>query len=197
MAHKDIVAKLTESLSGSIDSECRVVYALVEVRKLLQREKTEDNFGSLKFYCEWAAHAELSWKPAQDLVKEIGDLLGKLSDKENQEIEDGGLAGIIYLARFREDLQNCLKHYKIPTKAFDDEQRWQEFLRLYSLVIQDCPLTCKGEGKSVDEVVVTKAEVADAPGERAFETKWELRLKGETVRLFYLSADGKLHAELS
>jgi hypothetical protein len=197
MSQKDIVDKLNESLIGSIDTECQVVYVLVEVRKLLERDKVCGDFRSLKFCCDWAAHANLSREPAKAFVKEIDDLFDRLPDNGDRGAGEGDLAEIMYLARFREDLQNCLKVYKLPTKAFDDEQRWQEFLRLYSLVIQDCPLTYEGGGKNLDEVVITKAEKVGPSGEQAFETKWELRLRGRTVSVFFLYPDGKVHTEPS
>jgi len=132
MSKNDIVEKLTESLKSPIDSECRVVYVLVEVRKLLERDRVSGDFMSLKFCCDWAAHANLSWGPARAFVKEIDDLFAKLPGSENVEPAVGGLGEIMYLSRFREQLQSCLTLYKVPTAAFDDEQKWQEFLGLYS-----------------------------------------------------------------
>jgi len=57
-------------------------------------------------------------------------------------------------------------------------------------------LTCGGAGKNLDEVVITKGEKLGA-SERAFETKWELRLKGKAVGVFYLCPDGELRTKLS
>jgi hypothetical protein len=56
---KDIVSKLMALLSEPVDTECKVVYLLAEVRKLLERDDPNHNMGSLWMYCHWALHVDL------------------------------------------------------------------------------------------------------------------------------------------
>jgi hypothetical protein len=191
MSQKDIVAKLAETLGHSVEGECHVVYVLVELRKLLERDEIGGDFKTLKFYCDWSAHACLSFQSAKDFVKNIDVLIGK-SDEESHGL-DAPLTELC-IELFRVQLHDCLRKYKLPTEICADHQSWQQFLRLFSLVIQDCPLSCRGIGKNIDEVVITKTDGFSTPNDLAFETKWELRLNRETTRVFDLHPDCKLHS---
>jgi hypothetical protein len=55
-----IVEKLRAVLSDEIDSECKVVYILCETRKLLDKYPTQPVPVTLKMYCHWALHIDLT-----------------------------------------------------------------------------------------------------------------------------------------
>jgi len=59
MTENSIVAKLRDALSDRIDSECKVVYILVETRKLLETYPPNPLPFALKLYCHWALHVDL------------------------------------------------------------------------------------------------------------------------------------------
>jgi len=56
-----IIRKLAVELAEPMTTERQVVYLLVEVRKLLDRRpKNLPPYPSLKLYCNWTVHVELS-----------------------------------------------------------------------------------------------------------------------------------------
>jgi hypothetical protein len=66
---RDIVHKLTEELAQQIISERQAVYILVELRKLLEKNDTLNEYGALKLCCDWAAHPKLSRASAHAITK--------------------------------------------------------------------------------------------------------------------------------
>jgi hypothetical protein len=55
MMERDIVHKLTEELAQNINSERQVVYILIEIRKLLEKEEALEKFPDLKLCCDCCA----------------------------------------------------------------------------------------------------------------------------------------------
>ena len=55
-----ILDKLQKALTRPISSEDQVVYILVEIRKLIDLQN-EPSLMSLKLYCDWAVHTELTY----------------------------------------------------------------------------------------------------------------------------------------
>jgi hypothetical protein len=51
--------KLNAFLADPVDSECKVVYLLCEVRKLLERVPAHQRPFALNMYCHWALHVDL------------------------------------------------------------------------------------------------------------------------------------------
>ena len=59
----DILAKLAEELRHDITSERQAVYALVELRKLMELNGDggeKSRYYALEFYCDWAVHPTLT-----------------------------------------------------------------------------------------------------------------------------------------
>lgn len=48
----DIIRKLEAELKTGITTEVQVVYLLVAIRKLIERDKLEDQYAGLKFHCD-------------------------------------------------------------------------------------------------------------------------------------------------
>ena len=66
---KDIVRKIRKLFAAGVDSEERVVYLLVELRKLMELNGDFDNYPALKFYCDWVAHPSMDRVPAGRIVE--------------------------------------------------------------------------------------------------------------------------------
>ena len=59
MTANAIVEKLNAVIAKPIDSECKVVYVLCEVRKLLESIPANQRPWALNMYCHWALHVDL------------------------------------------------------------------------------------------------------------------------------------------
>jgi hypothetical protein len=65
---------MAQHLSAPIDTECKAVYLLCEVRKLFDKKTPL----GLRMCADWALHVNLDWNPgAQKLVREVDDLVAE------------------------------------------------------------------------------------------------------------------------
>jgi hypothetical protein len=83
-----IVEKLNYELGQAFQSERQIVYILVEVRKLLEKEGTlfHECYRSLKLSCDWVVHPKLSWKSANDIASYFDGYESIFSSKNEPEV---------------------------------------------------------------------------------------------------------------
>jgi hypothetical protein len=181
-----IVEKLRQHLSTPIDTECKVVYLLCEVRKLLEKEPARPEMFALRLYCHWALHVDLSYGSTtlHFLEKVDGYIAHKLYLGETNEalIEEQALFHeFVYLETFRQELSKFLASYALPTEVCEEDVRWFTFLAAYAGVIQDGSLSCQGRGEDtlrvVAKVTFSKGDRATADGHVPFDMRWDVLLK--------------------
>lgn len=184
-----IVRKLRGVVGEQALTECRVVYVLVEVRKLLDLLDDASQFESLKFYCDWAMHAWMDRRQAKDFVASVDEWLSQSFGSGTPPAELNRFVELLYLSKFRDQLREFLRSHELPSRICEGEE-WSNFLRLYSQVIEDCPLVCEGTSrllKYVDRVVLTRTEestdarepIAEpSPFRISWELYWRNRCKG-------------------
>jgi hypothetical protein len=67
----DIIRKLGGELDTGITTEVQVGYLLAGIRKLIERDKIEDQYAGLKFHCDWALHARMDRAAARAILKQF------------------------------------------------------------------------------------------------------------------------------
>jgi hypothetical protein len=149
----ELLHKIQKTLAGGISSECKVVYLLVEIRKLLDREKGSGAlYSSLRLYCNWVVHIELSRGQAQNTVRLADSIYSKLSHSiPISEEEKTNFHSLFSLETFREDLNQFLVDHKLDVFT---ETRWNVFPAHFLNVIQDCPLVFRAPQAGVKDVEV-------------------------------------------
>lgn len=165
-----IVDKLRAELAAGIASERQVVYSLVEIRKLLERDGRQSEFTNLLFYCDWATHAVMDRAGAKRFVR--------MMDAAAAAIIAGGtytrqLAGILSFKSFRVEL-NLL--FKMKSLSPLDGEPWRRFLTFYSQVIGDCP--CRFEagasGHSFEHCTAVELGAVIGNGVHTYNFQWML-----------------------
>lgn len=140
----DILRKLRDELSAGIYTEVQVVYLMVGTRKLIEREKLEDKYPSLKFHCDWALHCSMDRAAAKAILKQFdaahellrGNVeLQNLPSKLRAEIDR-----ISTMSSFEQELSDFLAAYRLPQLTQHRTDGWVRFLQLYTQVIEDIPL---------------------------------------------------------
>ena len=127
----EIIRKLKTLLDQGICSEAEVVYLLVGIRKLLERDgRLKRTYPKLKFYCDWVLHPELDRKDAREIL------------------ESKSIKQILEMNVFRDALSDFL------AAKLDAQVEWQDFLRLYVRIISDIPLKLKEEGNVREKATV-------------------------------------------
>jgi hypothetical protein len=143
----DIVSKLNRELGEPITSERQVVYILVELRKLLELQKTLDDYWTLKLCSDWAVHPVLDRATAQVIVSRFDDYEAKyrrdnvgVSQAEMPELTD-----FVEHKAFRSELIAACQRYEVSAGAFLDDASWRSFLVHYTEIVRDCPFEAKSE----------------------------------------------------
>lgn len=175
----DIVEKLHAHLSDDIDTECKVVYLLCEVRKLM--EKHGPTPLGLRFYCHWALHVDLTHpSTTRPFLTQADAFAGRILNGAIDLGEDRRMFAEFLMDTFQTELRNFLRHYALPTDLCDDETRWQQFLGQYSGVIQDGGLTCHAKSNSLqyvrDVVFSSKKRRCLAEEGLPFYPSWRINL---------------------
>jgi hypothetical protein len=139
---EDIASKLNRELDREIVSEMQVVYILVEARKVLEQQKTLDNFRGFKLCGDWAVHPKLRGPDSQMILRHF--------DAYEAEYQNSGvtmaefrlepLHDFMSLTRFRGEFVEALSPYDINVERIASDSFWRPFVQNYMSVIQDCPL---------------------------------------------------------
>ena len=154
---KEIRRKLTDQLNEGIKTEVQVVYLLVGIRKLIERDAKGEKYRNLNFYCDWVLHSELDRSGAKAILLEFDKAhpLRKsgidLPQDLRKEIDD-----ISRMRFFEKELAGFLDSYDLPPIA-ENVDGWSHFFHLYTQVIQDIPLMVKAPSPKVPSPKVPPA----------------------------------------
>lgn len=174
-----IIEKLNTLLQKPIDEEMKVVYFMVEIRKLLEQRCLKKGFPYLTFYCDWVVHPRLSGPTAQEILSAF--------DKANHILKTG--VGYRGLPRHLQNLMDELTemhHLRTELGEFllalglpnVEEDSWPVFLHRYAGVVSDCPLQIRSDDRSSGiEKVTLAVDLANEAfdGHRLFRLTWEVK----------------------
>lgn len=140
MNKKNIIEKLRKFLQNhsKFEEECEVVYLMVEIRKIL--ECGGKSYKTLRFYCNWVLHKELSQEKTTKLLSDIFELNVDLkkSGRENAHNIKSIGKDFFILKTFRKELEEFLKDHKLPMDLL--KKNWWTFGKLLLEIIKDCPV---------------------------------------------------------
>jgi hypothetical protein len=182
MAPNSIVMKLNAVLAEPVDSECKVVYVLCEVRKLLEHVPAHQRPFALNMYCHWALHVELHGKDTvTPFLQQIDAYVdGVLVGPEDFGASNRMVRDFVFLDTFRSQLRDFFQTNGVGTELTDDDARWNEFVRHYAGVIEDGSLSIRAQNHGLKHVKqVTFVKGRDAIGEFAqipFDMMWSVAL---------------------
>ncbi len=183
MAPNAIVMKLNDLLAGPVDNECKVVYLLTEVRKLV--EHTYGKRGrpfALNLYCAWALHVDLhgldTVGPFFQQVDAYVD--GVLVGPEDLGASDRMVREFLTFDTLRAQMRDFFQANGIRTELTDEDARWNEFVKHYAGVIEDGSLSIHAPNHGMKHVkAVTFTKGREAMGEfkqLPFEMTWRIEL---------------------
>jgi hypothetical protein len=183
MSQPDIVLKLGRFLREPVDTECRAVYLLCEIRKLLDHM----NVGStpLRMFCNWAVHVDLT-KPGtvRHLLLQMDKVLTNFLDhpqtRATMGVEDALIKELAYFETFRSELLDFLRTEGLPTEVCESDRRWANFLLAYTGVIEDGSLI--GELNWIKKVTFKIDERASTGSHLPFTMIWRVELKKDYRR---------------
>lgn len=169
----EIIEKIRGVLDRPFTQEMQVVYLLVEVRKLILREKYQD--GLLMTFCNWAVHEELTLpRPGPTLVlKELEELVARAEEgkEPSKPLEQVSGAG------FRESLTRFFATFDLPQELTNNADDWRRFTNLYSSVVTECPISYTASRQELKYV-----QKADLQRIQGAALAWRITLKDGRVR---------------
>lgn len=108
----ELVRKIQRVLNRRITNEMQVMYLLVELRKLMDRDGYKDPV--LRMFCNWVAHTALDRRgDGSTLVpSEFDDFMAELYERKKLLPHPKHIS----FGTFREGLIRCFKHFGLSTK---------------------------------------------------------------------------------
>jgi|SRR5690348_6365201 len=176
-----IIEKLTKILPAPPGDEAATVYALVEIRKYLEREKWQSRYRDLAFFCDWVVHTVLDRRGASNALAVLDARLANL-DLTNpaKPRYDQGLHRFIKFDALHDELDRFLKETKLPDSWVLHPAAWYTLVKQYAEVVRDCKLERPEQrcaGRHFQRVVLTDVQDADKD---SFTLVWHFTLTDDT-----------------
>lgn len=148
----ELVRKIKEFFRKENREECDVVCLMVKIRKLLDKLKLNNQYKTLKSYCDWALHDKISSnKACQEILKEVEGQYKKA--KINKNLPDLSLGVRFYeLEQLKGEISLFLDKFNV-NHNFSDEKIWANFRGLFQKNLADCPLEPSRENKLIERFV--------------------------------------------
>ena len=133
---EEIITKLKSALSEPIEKECQIIYILVEIRKLLERNNIKFKYSVLNFYCNWVLHSEI-----ERIEPEFQIMLEELEKTIRSSNYDPMIPEkILNFELFQKDFQKFINDFSI---SYNVREKWVAIRKLLINAISDFPLKIK------------------------------------------------------
>jgi hypothetical protein len=153
-------------------TEERVVYIMVEVRKLMEHANLRDaDFSTLRFFSNWVAHTKLTRGQAVKLVKRMNDSFdNRLRGQRMTEEQHLALPSLFRFETFRDELREFLRSQDLVWARLELWPEWVSFMKNYAGVVAECPIIyAKKDLRWMDRAVISTFVVDDEVVEYARE----------------------------
>lgn len=179
----DIIRKLTAQLNSGITTEVQVVYLMVGIRKLIERDGLEEQYRELKFHCDWVLHSSMDRAAAKAILREFDNAHALLRDGVELHDLPGTLRSeidrILNMGSLEVELSRFLEDHELPLLTQHRSDGWAQFLRLYGKVIEDIPLQVRVPAAKQD----VKQVVADSELKHISHVTVRCETAQETVKM--------------
>lgn len=152
-----IVNKLNQFLvkHQPLKEECEVVYLMVELRKLLDREREQnksDFYPLVRFHADWVVHTR-----KDHTTPAMKEIMTKIDNAIDVYPKDGNI-DFLLLPEFREELKQLLEKYDLSNAFCKNDNDWMNFMLALTQILADQPLINPTENISEFRYVDMKRE---------------------------------------
>jgi hypothetical protein len=149
ITHLDLWGQISRYIETEEWNDCKVVYVLSRVRKLLEHmDHKNDAFPVLWFYCSWALHLNM-YRPSAARVMEQFNRPETILDLEQSDASST-LSRFLSFADLRSALREFLISEHFSTRIVDSDDLWHQFLDGYCNLITGSLLTYVPKPKAGD-----------------------------------------------
>jgi hypothetical protein len=132
----ELLRKIQHVLERRITNEKQVVYLLVELRKLMDRDDYKDPV--LRTFSNWVVHTSLENRAEGStfILSQFDHFMGELIEhkRKSPHLQQ------ISLGAFRKTLIRCFKHFNLSATFTNNLIEWKKFATMYCLVVSECPI---------------------------------------------------------
>lgn len=141
MGRIEIVEKLNTFLGehAPFTEECHVLYLLVEIRKVLDRDSNR-KYPILRFYCNWSVHTDKDSTQEMEMI--MNDIYQDVKDQvTNPSLVSGKtkVIGFMYMEDLQSEMTKFLQEYQLPI-SLTEKGNWLEFIKLLVKILADQPI---------------------------------------------------------
>jgi hypothetical protein len=198
VSEPSIVTKIRNLLENGVNDECKVVYLLVECRKLDDTYPRIPMPFALSLNINWAVHIHLSYtNTTLDFLNRVDEFAANFLADQNFAQQHNMFRELSFLESFRNQLAQFLAAYDLPTALCKNNDRWHEFLKHYAGVIEDGSLSC--QAKKSDFKLLRGVSFTKGPWRKdahiPFSLTWKMFLKNDKTLIADLWAGGPTGTE--
>jgi hypothetical protein len=143
MSSDEIIRKINEHVGAGLDTEADVSYLLVQLGKLIERDRLSDRYPIVDFYRNWVCHPQLRFDANQTMGRILGgfDEAAKLVGDQRKRRADA-IGDNISLTALKTQLDQLFTHYPQFDRAMIGYAAadWQDFDDLLLGIVADIPL---------------------------------------------------------
>lgn len=117
--------------------ECGVVYLMVELRKLLDRDKEKNahsNYSLVRFHADWIVHTR-----KDRITSAMKKIMSNIDNSIDIYPKNGNIEFLL-MPEFRKELFNLLEENGLPNGFCKDNKKWLDFILILTQVLVDQPI---------------------------------------------------------
>jgi hypothetical protein len=132
----ELLRKIQNMVGRRIVKEMQVVYLLVELRKLMDREDHKDPV--LRMFCNWIVHTALDNRADGStlILGEFDDFIASLREGQKRTSSPAHLS----FGEFRLALIRLFDRFGLSAKFVTNSSDWKTFVKRYSAIVSECPI---------------------------------------------------------
>lgn len=148
-----ILPKISKLLNSEVDTEAKIVYLFVEIRKILDLKEFQSE--CLNTFCNWVLHVKLTYQSTIQYFenKFIESIRESSTSKEAGERIKKDQEDFLNLEELKGEVNKFLEHYELSPQLVINE-KWIQFMKLLFEVLEECPIIINGS--FVKKLSVTK-----------------------------------------
>lgn len=140
MNKQEVVNKLKIFLNKKpiFSEECKAIYLMVQIRKILDFKDSKHSYDTLRFYCNWVLHIELDNKKTTELLSNILDSVvdNTKSGHDNARNIITSYSNFFKLNTLKKECNLFITEYSLPWNLSNNI--WWKFARLLLEIVEGC-----------------------------------------------------------
>lgn len=123
-----------------LTEECEIIFVMVQMRKILDCGGTP--YRTLRFYCNWVLHNELSRETTTKLLIDIfrSGIDSKKSGHDNARNLISNNYDFFTFKTLKNELKDFINEHTLPTNILNN-RNWKNFRKLLLEIIKDCQVS--------------------------------------------------------